>query len=1019
MRDKLGTLPGIESGEESKVSMLLIQSVFLGIFIGAFDVTAYSLFLSYFDEKMMARGFMISGVLAILSVFLCQFLKKQAGDKLYPVLYLLVLSILTLCLWAAVLLSPAKEIVFLFFVFTGPVNLLVLEGLHNLKKQRSVLISTEKRPAETDMWFIPGILLISLLIPILTYFKFQLIHILLLGEVFISSAAVLQLFNGNVAAKSFSGRGMGNVETDISKLAPGKDPYVRTIGLYTLLSVLSAYFIQYLFLAVVRQQFPAAENMALFLGLFTAGLMILIIVVRAWVFRLILHFYGLLVCLVIIPSLVTIFTLLAIAEGSITGYAPATGEGFILFLISLAVIQLVYWSLAGSVGIPSLRIIYQTLEERQFTADPVLKNSLSYELLAVISGLILTVTGLISSVTLLHFAIFLLALSLLWFYIGIKLFRQYKKSIAEATERSRLLTREVDSREGISGLKGRFSAHLALRRDYFRLVSGDFSVLDTTRNNNYYEEIIDFAVSRNDVNLLPVLKRFSNSSDIDQTIRFRAAAASKVIQENQMTIQPEDEKIRNAMRTLSGTRKPLTTEILRLFRDNSIESKRLALCMIGKFGLTDLMTEVCESLATPGLTIDASEVLKSFGPGVEDELIRYFLIKAGNPKLSRTILPIIGKNCTEGNKGFIFSRLWANSRQMKEMAVKGLLKCDFKPNDEEKQRLTQLTSEVIGTITWYLSAKVALERDNNSFLLERIKKEISRWNIFLFDILSITYGSGVISRIFENINSGTIESINFALEMIDLIVSDTIKLKLIYLLDSIPDEDKLVNMFQFYPGEIPNARRLQEEIINRDYNLISLWTKACVLRSIAATDSDDMAESVTALLFSPEELIQEEAASLIARSDPDIYRSVSERLPDSVRKHLEGIVSGTTNKMEYLFEKVKFLSANFKGIEEDELLPLAAEMTYLSKIVPGSLNIQGGAIAWIISPDGDNPEVLILLDGKIDNLNKTDQQHPGDSAYYLPASAVEEYHFQSPEKSEEILRYIDDCEQLLKSSVKN
>ena len=66
MRDRLFKLLGIESGEESMVSMLLAQSVFLGIFFGAFDISAHSLFLSIFDEKMMAKGYVVSGLAGII-----------------------------------------------------------------------------------------------------------------------------------------------------------------------------------------------------------------------------------------------------------------------------------------------------------------------------------------------------------------------------------------------------------------------------------------------------------------------------------------------------------------------------------------------------------------------------------------------------------------------------------------------------------------------------------------------------------------------------------------------------------------------------------------------------------------------------------------------------------------------------------------------------------------------------------------------------------------------------------------
>jgi AAA family ATP:ADP antiporter len=1010
MRDKLRALPGIETGEESKVSMLLIQSAFLGIFIGAFDITAHSLFLSLFDVKMMARGYVISGLIAIIFLFLSELLKKQAGVRLYKVLILIVLAVLTMCLWAAYILSPVKEIVFLLFILFGPVSLLVMAGLNDLKKSGIQTGLTGTKLPAAELGFILGIIVISFLIPLFILLKLQVINILLLGVSSIAFAVILRFTDKNYGHELLSGKVLEEDKQAVSKFLLSKDPYVRIIVLFTSFSVISAFFIQYLFMAVTRQQFPDAESMASFLGFFTGGLMLLIFLVKIRIFRFILHYYGLLICLVITPVMIAVFTFLAISEGSITGYAPGFGAGFIIFLIALATLKVLYRVLSESLETPSLRMIYQTFESRQLNTNSQLSEPLAQEIMVIISGLLLTGIGLISGVTLLHFAISLLVIALIWSYIALKLFREYKKSIAEATEKSGLLTKEVEPVIEKHLYIKRFAAHLAFRKDYYRLISGDYSVLGEFRNSNYYLEIIDFAISRRDITLIPVLKKFSTIPGLDESIRFRTASASKILQENQLTLQPGDEKIREALRTLSGTRKPLTTEILRLFRDNSIESKRLALCMIGKFGLSDLLTEVCECLAVPGLAVDATEVLKSFGAQVEDELIRYYLIKAGNPKLSKTILTLIGKNCTEGTRGFIFSRLWSNSRQLKEIAVKGLISCNFTPNEDEKQRLTLLTSEVIGTITWYLSAKIALERENNYFLLGKIEREVKRWNIFLFDILSVTYGSGTISRIVENIQSGTMESVNFALEMTDIVVSEDIKLRLIYLLDCVPDEEKLKNLFQFYPGEIPNSKKLQEEIINRDYNLISLWTKACVLRTIAKVDTDDMAESVTALLFSPEELIQEEAASLIARSDPEIYSSASVRLNDSVRQHLDGIVSGTTDKMEYLFEKVNFLSEHFDSIDEDDLLTLAYEMKYIKKVIQGSFDFPGGLIVWLFSGDGKKVDVHILLDGAIEKLFNAENGE-NVSFYYLPVAAVEQYHFQSPEKSEEILKFIDDNEE--------
>ncbi len=60
MRDKLRALLKISTKEESNVSMLLTQSVFIGIFIGACDITASALLLSTYDKILMARVYMVA-----------------------------------------------------------------------------------------------------------------------------------------------------------------------------------------------------------------------------------------------------------------------------------------------------------------------------------------------------------------------------------------------------------------------------------------------------------------------------------------------------------------------------------------------------------------------------------------------------------------------------------------------------------------------------------------------------------------------------------------------------------------------------------------------------------------------------------------------------------------------------------------------------------------------------------------------------------------------------------------------
>jgi ATP:ADP antiporter, AAA family len=1011
MRDKFHALLGIESGEKSAALMFLAQSVFLGIFLGAYDITAHSLLLSTFDEKVMARGYVVSGITGFLLLYLFSVIKERLQFKNFAVINLSVVAILTFLLWSALILSTVKWVIFIVFIMLGPLNIITILGSCATADRLFSHGPGQKLKWFGDTGIMTGIIIISIMIPVLLFLKFQLNNILLVSALSVLTTTIIQVQIG----KKFS---LVNIqEIQIPDKYKNKEsvftvfrevPYVRMISIFMFLSVLAFSFVQYSFMAVTKQQYPVAESMAVFLGFFTAGIMILILIFKQFIFKYVLHNYGLQICLIISPILVGFFTVLAIASGLLKGFTPESTVGFIIFFFFIAITRLVSKSLSDTVESPSLNVIYQSVDRQiKFKLHSVLIGRLN-ETMIMLSGLILTIIGLLSFVKLIHFSLVLLIICSAWLFVALKLFVEYRKSIKEATEK----VAQEESMDTVSEkhyiFRNRFSASIDFKRDYFNLISGDYSVLSTNSNKRYFEKLIDFANTNEDINLLPALKKITVILSIDEGTRRRAAEVAELLQKYSASFTPDNEKLDNVKKLLAGARMPQTTEILKLLRDNSVESKRLAIYMIGKFRITDLLRDVCECLGISGLTTDAYEILKSFGPDAENELMRFYIVTSGNIMFSRLILRLLGKSNTKDVEGFLFQRLWSNSRQQKEISIKCLINCKFKPSDEEKQHLDQLTSDIIGFITWDLSAKIALERANDTFLLKKINREIDRWNKFLFDVLSITYNTGTINRIREYSESKTMESINYAFEMTDIVVSEAIKPKLITLLDFIPDEDRLNNLFQFFPGEIPAYNKLLEEIINRDYNLISLWTKACTLRSIEKIDNNDMAESVTALLFSPEEIIQEEAANLIARSNPDIYISASPRIADSIKKRLDNIINGTTFKTDLLFEKVQFLAKYFEGIPEDELLPLAAEMKYIHDFDAESLSSSGGCVIWPLFSEN---EVYIFNNRLIENYKTKYQNANSNDVYILPLVAVEEYHFQYADKSFEILKYIDSHEE--------
>lgn len=1008
MRDKLLSVLGIESGEESMVSMLLAQSVFLGIFFGAFDISAHSLFLSIFDEKMMAKGYVVSGIAGIVLTAVYTSLQTKMKFRGFAILNLSFVTSLSLLLWIALILFPSKWVVFLVFIMLGPLNILAALGFWGTTGRLFTLRQGKRLFGLVDAGLVVGIIISCYTIPVLLAFKFPSHNILLISALAVMIATMAQIMIG--AKFSFvAGKEEQKQEKAENKrsvlTAFRDDKYTRIMGIFVALSVVTAFFIQYSFMAVTRSQYPAEEDMARFLGIFTGSMMIFTLLIKLLVFSYLIRNYGLRTCLAISPVLLAVFTVIAIIIGMTMGYSPEATSGFLIFFLLLALGRLFSKALKDSIESPSFKVIYQTINEKiRYSIQSGMDGTVN-EIAALVSGLILAGMGVLSFIKLIHFSWVLFIFVVIWLFVAVKLYGEYRKSIRKALESGDENTASETNSETLS-LNKRFAADRTFRNDYFSLISGDYSPLESNMSPWYFRKIIDHASSLNDTNLVPVLKKLNTLSNIDDDSRRLSAELLKRLEGGAADRDADGDKLGSARKKLSGSRLPQTTEILRLLRDNSIESKRLGIFMIGKFRITDMLPDVCDCLNIRGLETDAYSVLKTFTSDAGAVLERFYLASSGNISSGKTILRLFGKINTAESRNFLFSRLWSNSRQLKETALKSMLEIEFKPAAEEKDKLHQLISETIGIMAWNLSARKSIERNNDNVLRGVINKEIGRWRAYLFDLLSVTYERSSVVKIKENLESETVESVNYALEMIDIVIDEAIKQKLIMLLDAVPDEEKLKNLYQFYPGDIPMYESLLEDIINRDYNLVSIWTKASVLRNIKEVEGENITESVVALLFSPEEILQEESASLVSRSGKELYRSLSHRIPVSYKSRLDTIADGGLADEEFLLTKTRFLSACLPAIPEDELLSLAFRMEYHKDFISIASKPQDHKIVWTLSETQQKIRVLINYDGKISE-EAVSAGIKGSASYYtLPLNAADDFNYQHPESSYIVNEYI-------------
>ena len=1006
MRERILAAVGIETGEDSIVSILLTQSVFLGIFFGAFDISAHSLFLSIFDEKMMARAYIISGLVGIFMTVIYTTLQTRMKFKVFATLNLTTIAVISFVLWLILIFVQKEWAIFLVFILLGPLNILAALGFWGTTGRLFSLRQGKRLFGLIDSGLVIGIIVSCYTIPVLLTFNFASHNILFISALSIMIAAAIQAFIGSKFVFSTSRE---EIETETDKRESSalhafkSDRYTKIMGVFVAFSVISAFFIQYSFMAVTRLQYPTEADMARFLGLFTGSMMIFTLLMKLFVFSYLIRNYGLKVCLILSPILVVVFTVGAIIVGATMGYTPEAETGFLIFFMLLALGRLFSKSLKDSIESPSFKVIYQTIDEKvRYNIQSSLDGTIN-EIAALFSGFILAGMGILSFIKLIHFSWVLFAFLIIWAGIAAMLYVEYRKSIRKALEKE---SRIFDGENDDYSLDNRFMAEKLFKDNYFSIVSGDYNFARYNHDSWLIKKTIDYASSKNNnITFIPILKKINDSNYIDEESKRLAGDLLEKLE--QVNAKSSKDKIIAAGKTLiEGTNAPETAEVLRLLRDTSIEAKKLGIFLIGKFRMRDMIHEVCDCLSFKALKAYAYSVLDAFGSDAGKDLERFFLASAGNFNTSIIVLRLIGNLKTKESKAFLFSRLWANSRQIREIAVKLLVDNDFKPTDEEKDKLHQIISETIGVIVWNLAAQICIEKNDDKSLRDVIIAEINRQTEYLFDILSITYDKSSIEKIRENIESGTIETTNYALEMIDIVIDDTIKQKLIMLVDTVSNEVKLKNLYQFYPIEIPRYGTLVEDIINRDYNLMGIWTKACTLRNVKGNESGTIMLSTTALTFSPAEILREESVRVIANGGHELYRAVSDRIPELLRPKLDKIATGEVIQAELFFERAMFLRQKFSSIDEDKLLTLCANLKYYEDLTTLCSDNLENVIIWPYF-GGNAKGVIMHYEGRLneEELN-SNRNFRNQSFYALSMAAVYDFAFYYPESSVDIFKNI-------------
>jgi len=155
----------------------------------------------------------------------------------------------------------------------------------------------------------------------------------------------------------------------------------------------------------------------------------------------------------------------------------------------------------------------------------------------------------------------------------------------------------------------------------------------------------------------------------------------------------------------------------------------------------------------------------------------------------------------------------------------------------------------------------------------------------------------------QNIDSGTNEGITYAIELLDVILSEDIKDRIIPLLDDIPDSDKVRKLNVFYPHLIQDFNEVIKQIINKEYNQINRWTKILALYYVGHEKMPDLSLELISNIFNPDRQISETSAWALYNIDPGMYEENIDRLPKEIADEYSSMIVDSQIKRAGLFHK--------------------------------------------------------------------------------------------------------------------
>ncbi|MDM8527896.1 Npt1/Npt2 family nucleotide transporter [Anaerolineales bacterium HSG24] len=951
--NRLFSVLSIRSGEERLIGLLLVYAFFMGLPILPIETASYTLFLVAFDAQTIPYTYIGFALVTPLSGLIYTKIEERYsfGTVMTGNLILLVLSLFLFRLLLG--LTDSRWPVMALIIWYDSIWALASLGFWSLATHLLNVQQGKRLFALIGVGLTLSETLVGFAIPTFVSWvgtaNLILISAVSFAIALVVQSYILRAFADQLATSKSSADNDDDDETEggASFRELLNNRYIKLIFIFAALYILSYYLLDNAFYAQADAQFPVADELASFLGLFFAGSGLLTMIVGMFVSGQLIHRYGVRFGLLSMPVIILVWAISIAVSGSMT-------QNITLLFLLVTSAKFVNEILAYTINRAAWQVLYEPLPAGIRLQTQTVVESMVKPTAGGVAGLLLILLSQIFEFGATQIAYLLVIILLTWIGVVIFLDRLYLTVLLDVLTQRRFRKKAAPieaSQSNLTALRnGLTSSHPGVvvyslnlleefepeslasflqellqhpiteirlealtRIERWRLTEttpfirnrlqtekqdvlwgASLRTLAILGGPEVFSEISAYMESPNPKIKLGAIVGLLNNQQLDKT--YVTTIRKKLITLSQSDHPPD----RVFVAQVIGEAGIYTFNrlLLKLLRDDDISVCSAALDAAKQLNHPDLWPVVIEHLATPKLRAKAISALVVGNHYEVLPAIKVAFYKAQQPPTNLVYLArVCGRIGGDESINLLLDQLIVPDERVKHQLLLSLNQCGYQAIGDDTLMVEQKIRTEVAWATWTLASLVDLGDDDRVSLLKNaLHSNLARHRERILLWLSFMYNPGSIRKVqnslelFNLSRRGSSEQGAYALEVIEILISSTstnLKPILLPLLDNQLTPQQCLNALSSYfpQQELSYDQRLETMIVGGG-TWLNHWTKSCAIYTTFLLDLTELSEIIVIALSSSSMLVQESALWALFKLDRELYNEHVHQLPKDIPQQI-------------------------------------------------------------------------------------------------------------------------------------